>query len=122
MGWCFGVIAWQTWAYPPEYLLGGYLWATVAAIGSGFCLLASVSTRRGVSLVAGIACICHSVGRSAAVTIQIGFRERFGLDAPFANYAIAATVWALIALLIYTAWSHFVIPWSVMRRVARNGV
>lgn len=120
IGWCFAIVAWQTVAYPPDYLLGALVWAVVAALGAISCICAAFSTRRGLSLIAGIACICHAVGRASAVVIQITFRERFGLGAPFANYAIAASVWSLIAILTYSTWAHFVIPWSAMRRVAQN--
>tara|TARA_R110000868_G_scaffold176779_3_gene414719 strand:+ start:74 stop:469 length:396 start_codon:yes stop_codon:yes gene_type:complete len=121
MGWCFAIVAWQTFAYPPEYLLGAAVWGTIAVLGAVTCVCTAFATRRGFALIAGIACICHAIGRSTAIVIQISFRERFGLGAPFSNYAIAATVWTLIAVLIFVAWSHFVIPWSVVRRVVRGG-
>jgi len=117
---CFAIVAWQTLSYPPEYLLAAYVWATVAAVAAVCCLLAAVSPVRGFAVMAGAACICHALGRALAIVVQIVFDHEFGgLGAPFANYAIAATSWSLIALLSYQSWTHFVIPWTAARRVER---
>jgi hypothetical protein len=115
---CFAVIAWQTLSYPPTYLLASWLWATIAGMAAVCCLAAAVTPLRGFSVMAGAACICHALGRATAIVIQIVFEERLGeLGAPLSNYAIAAVTWGLVALLAYQSWSHFVIPWSVARRM-----
>jgi hypothetical protein len=117
VGWCMAVVAWQTFTYPPDYLTAAWVWASVASIAALAALLAVVSPARGFAVAAGAALICHSIGRSGGLVIQIVFRERFAASAPFANYAVAATTWALVALLSLQAWSHYVLPWSASRKV-----
>jgi hypothetical protein len=119
VGWCMGVVAWQTFAYPPDYLAAAWVWATVATAAALSALIAVASPQRGFAVIAGAALICHSIGRSGGIVIQIVFRERFAASAPFANYAVAATTWALVALLSLQAWSHYVLPWSASRKVLR---
>jgi len=121
-GWAFGIVAWQTFAYPPAYLLAAALWGTLAAVGSLLCLAASIVVQhRGVVLIAGIACICHALGRAVAIGVQLVYDDRFGLGAPVANYTVAAATWALMSLTLFVSWTHFVIPWSVLRRVDHDG-
>lgn len=118
---CFAMIAWQTYDYPPDYLLASWVWGTVAVVAAACCFLAAVTPVRGFAVMAGAACICHALGRSTAIVLQIVFDHRFGaLGAPFSNYAVAATAWGLIALLAYESWSHFVIPWTAARRIVRD--
>jgi hypothetical protein len=118
IGWCMAVVSWQTFAYPPTFLTGAWVWASVAALASATSTLAALTSHRGFAVFAGAALICHSVGRAGTIAIGMAFPDHFEFGAPFANYAVAAATWALVAVLSMQAWSHYVLPWTAARKAS----
>jgi hypothetical protein len=116
VGLCMGIVAWQTFTYPPTYLAASWVWAGMAGGAALSSVVASVSPFRGAGVVAGATLICHAIGRAGGITLQLVFRDTVGLGAPFANYAVAAATWSLVALLAFHAWVRFVLPWCALRK------
>ena len=114
VAWCFGIVAWQTLEYPPDYLLARHIWAGLAILAAVMCAATAVSPRQTTVSLGGAAIVASALGRASAITIQIARGDIAA--APFANFAVAATVWALVGAMGFVVWRHYVLPWAALRR------
>jgi len=110
----FGVTAYETKSYPPDWLTYADLWAVVAAITSVAAIVATFSPTRVAVVVAG------AFGTVAAGSRSFAIMRELVTDPPAgpatASFAIATVSWAAIAILIWQAFVAVVVPWSTRHR------
>jgi len=118
VGICLAIVAWQTAEYPPTYLALSALWTACAGLCAGTCIAAAIVPSRALVATSGATLVCSAFGRALGLVGQI---YTGGVDEQqLASFTIAAVVWSLVGLLAFTAWKHYVTPWSIARRWHRG--
>tara|TARA_R110000868_G_scaffold268449_1_gene527639 strand:+ start:1597 stop:1983 length:387 start_codon:yes stop_codon:yes gene_type:complete len=113
VGFCLGIVAWETLQYPPTYLAFASTWAALAAMCGATSLLAALWPTRGIVAASGATLVASALGRAAGIT---GTIVTGGVSAPqLASFTVAAVIWTLVAVLAPPTWKHYVTPWALMR-------
>lgn len=104
------VIGVQTLISRPSFLPFWPVWSATMLLASCSCLAVAVNPRRLYIALSGATVVTSSAARGLAFVIKIILLDDHAASAPL---VVAATTWAIVALLSFVVWREYVLPWSI---------
>jgi hypothetical protein len=112
------VTGWQTTRYTPAWLAWAPLWAALALVAGTVAAAAVVYPARLAVVVSGSAGVVAAMARTLAITREVIVDPPPTTDA-LASFVIAGACWLAVAVLLWTAYTAVLVPWSSVRHAHR---